>query len=197
MNLQQLLKQIKQETGMNNETIAQALQVSKSTVARWSNGDTKNLKKETLKRLSSLLKVDAATLLCDEIFIHQKPLLGYVKAGYDMFASENYLDSIEVSNDDFKRGDYFLKVEGDSMDLAHIHDGDLIYVKQCNDVNSGKIAVVLVGDEVTVKKVIKKENMLILEACNPKYENRYFSSEEVANIPVKIIGKVIYARTDF
>ena len=54
------------------------------------------------------------------------------------------------------------------MTGAHIHDQDLIYVKQCDDVKSGTIAVILIGNtEVTVKRIIKKEPFLILEAANP------------------------------
>ena len=53
------------------------------------------------------------------------------------------------------------------------------------------------GEEVTVKRIIKKPDMLILEATNPLVENRYFSNEEVATLPVRIIGKVVYTKTYF
>ena len=52
-------------------------------------------------------------------------------------------------------------------------------------------------DEVTVKKIIKKPDMLILEATNPQVENRYFTKEEVEYLPVRIIGKVVYTKTYF
>ena len=61
------------------------------------------------------------------------------------------------------------------MELAHIHDGDLLFVKSVNEVRSGAIAVVRVGDEVTIKRVIYKPDLLILEAANPAVENRYFT----------------------
>ena len=84
------------------------------------------------------------------------------------------------------------------MNGAKIHDGDLVYIRQCSDVNSGEIAVVLIsGTEVTIKRVIKKPNMLILEAANPGIENRYFIPKEVEELPVKIIGKVLYSKTFF
>ena len=53
------------------------------------------------------------------------------------------------------------------------------------------------GEEVTVKRIIKKPDMLILEATNPLVENRYFSNEEVEQLPVRIIGKVVYTKTYF
>ena len=59
-------------------------------------------------------------------------------------------------------------------------------------------AVVLInGDEATVKRVIKKDRVLILEAANPKVENRYFTQEEVETLPVKIIGRVLYTKHEF
>ena len=123
------------------------------------------------------------------------PVLGYVKAGYDLFAEENYLGEEEASIEDAAKGDYYLKVTGDSMNGVGILDGSLVLVRQCTDVDSGKIAVVLVGDEVTVKRVVKKERMMILEAANPEVQSRYFTAQEVSDIPVTILGQVISAKT--
>ena len=53
------------------------------------------------------------------------------------------------------------------------------------------------NEEVTVKRIIKKEKYLILEAANPDVEPKIFTWEEVKTLPVQIIGKVIYARRDF
>jgi len=197
MTLQELLIQFKNKTGLNNEAIAQSLGISKSTVSRWVNGDTKNLKKETLSKLSELLGIDVITTMAENSFIHKKPILGIVKAGYDLFSDENLEGYLEVNEEDDMKGDYFLRVIGNSMELAKIHDQDLIYVQQCQDVDNGTIAVVMIGEEVTVKRVIKKKNVFILEAANPHVENRYFTPQEVLELPVKIIGKVIYSRTDF
>lgn len=47
------------------------------------------------------------------------------------------------------------------------------------------------------KKVIYKNDLMILEASNPKYASRYFTPEEVDSIPVRILGKVRFVRTDF
>ena len=54
-----------------------------------------------------------------------------------------------------------------------------------------------VGDEVTVKKVVYKKNMMILEAANPEVENRYFTSNEIKELPVRVIGQVLSCKTYF
>ena len=181
---------------MTNEYIAKKVGVNRSTVARWINDDTKVMKQDVVEKLSYLLGLDVEALLKDSS-LYQRPIIGVAKAGYDHFAQEEYEGMEIVTKNDYYRGDYFLRITGNSMDGAHIHDGDLVYVKQCNDVSSGSIAVVLIGEEATVKRVIKKADLLVLEAANPSVETRFFTKQEVEELPVRIIGKVLYSRSDF
>lgn len=197
LKLKELLIDYKNKTGVTNDFIAHQVGVNKSTVSRWLKDDIKVMKPEVIEKLSYLLACDVEALLKDTEH-YQKPIIGMAKAGYGLFAQENFDGYEDVSKNDYYRGDYFLRVCGNSMEGAHIHDCDLIYVKQCHDVLSGEIAVVLIGnDEVTVKRIIKKDHLLILEAANPKVENKYFTHEEVEQLPVRIIGKVLYSRSDF
>jgi repressor LexA len=127
----------------------------------------------------------------------EKPILGTVKAGYGLFAEQNLDGYVNVSQEDYNNGDYFLRVSGDSMIGEKIHDQDLLYVKAMDDVPSGTIAVVLIGgDEVSVKKLIKKKDYWILQAANPNVEPRIFTLQEVEETPVRVIGKVLYARSE-
>ena len=196
MNFKEYLKKYKEKMGVSNEYIASQLGVNRSTVTRWLKGDTKVTNPEVIEKLSFILGVDVESLINSEER-YEKPVLGEVKAGYDLLIDENFEGYEQVTKDDYYRGDFFLRVVGDSMSGAHIHDGDLLYVKKCNDVPSGTIAVVLINRcEVTVKKVIKKEGLLILEPANPSVDVRYYSQEEVESLPVEIIGKALYSRSD-
>lgn len=196
MNFKEYLKKYKERMGVSNEYIASQLGVNRSTVTRWLKGDTKVTNPEVIEKLSFILGVDVESLINSEER-YEKPVLGEVKAGYDLLIDENFEGYEQVTQDDYYRGDFFLRVVGDSMSGAHIHDGDLLYVKKCNDVPSGTIAVVLINRcEVTVKKVIKKEELLILEPANPSVDVRYYSQEEVESLPVEIIGKALYSRSD-
>ena len=194
MNFKEYLKRYKEKMGVSNEYIASQLGVNRSTVTRWLKGDTKVTNPEVIEKLSFILGVES---LINSEERYEKPVLGEVKAGYDLLIDENFEGYEQVTQDDYYRGDFFLRVVGDSMSGAHIHDGDLLYVKKCNDVPSGTIAVVLINRcEVTVKKVIKKEGLLILEPANPSVDVRYYSQEEVESLPVEIIGKALYSRSD-
>lgn len=196
MNFKEYLKRYKEKMGVSNEYIASQLGVNRSTVTRWLKGGTKVTNPEVIEKLSFILGVDVESLINSEER-YEKPVLGEVNAGYDLLIDENFEGYEQVTQDDYYRGDFFLRVVGDSMSGAHIHDGDLLYVKKCNDVPSGTIAVVLINRcEVTVKKVIKKEGLLILEPANPSVDVRYYSQEEVESLPVEIIGKALYSRSD-
>lgn len=197
MQLSDILKEYKDKTGFSDDYIAQHLKVSRSTVNRWVSGDTKKVQPQIIEKLSQLMNVDIEELITKSLFMIKKPILGYAKAGYDLFAEENYLGFEMVNKAEDLEGDYFLKVEGDSMIGVSISDGDLVYVKKTDFVENNKVAVVLVGDEVTIKKVVRKKDMIILEAANPAYETKYYSQEEVESLPVQVIGRVVYSKTLF
>lgn len=198
MELKDIIKDYKYRHQLTNDEIAAQLGVTKSTVSRWISGDVKRIQEETLSRLNALLGYNIDPIIKGKSVHLKRPILGYAKAGYDMYAQENYMGDEEVTEEDFYKGDYFLQIQGDSMIGSGIMDGDLALIKQCSTVSSGEIAVVMIGDdEVTVKKVIKKPDMLILEATNPLTENRYFSQQEIQQLPIRIIGKVVYTKTYF
>lgn len=194
MKLRQILIQYEIEHGLSHDEMIKLLGIGRSTYFRWLSGESTHLKRTTLSKLSNVIGQDAESLLENDSNI--KPILGDVKAGYDLWADENISGYIEVGQIDAKKGDYFLRVVGDSMEGCHIYENDLLYVQQCDVVDSGKIAVVMVGEEVTVKKVYIKHDLLILEAANPKYEARVFTKEEIEEIPVRIIGEVKFIRRD-
>ena len=194
MELSELLRYYRSLHNLSLEAVGDYVGVAKSTVKRWESGESRNVPEAKLEKLSELFGIDVMTYLNGQV----KPILGYVKAGYDLFASENLLGYEEVTRKEALQGDYYLKVQGDSMIGSRIYDGDLVYVKSCQDVESGDIAVVMLQhSEVTIKKILKKEDALILVATNPAYEPRIFSKEEVEAGEVMIIGKVLHSKISF
>lgn len=180
---------------MSHAEVAEEIGVSLSTYYRWINGESTKLKKTTIQKISKVFDCDIEKVIEETNRI--KPILGNVKAGYDLWADQDIEGYIELGQADAQRGDYFLCVVGDSMEGVHIYDGDLVYIQSCNIVESGRIAVVMIGDEATIKKVYYKNDFMILEAANPKYESKFFTLQEVEEIPVRVIGLVRFVRTDF
>ena len=195
MLLKELLIQYEVKNDKSHVEVAKEVGVSLSTYYRWLNGESLHLKKRTIDRLSEVLHYDINQVV--EESARLKPILGQVKAGYDLYTQEDIEGYIELGLADGQKGDYFLRVTGDSMEGSHIYDGDLVYVQQCDCVESGQIAIVLVGQEATIKKVYYKQDLMILEASNAKYNSKFFTQQEVEELPVRIIGLVRYVRRDF
>jgi len=116
------------------------------------------------------------------------PLLGSIAAGKPIFAEENIHDYVPVSAQIMgkTKGQFLLKVKGDSMSGDHIIDGDTIIVKIQNNAENGDIVVALAGDEAVVKRFYRRDDGVIeLRSSNPLYD------PIVAEDSLIIQGKVI------
>ncbi|TVQ33249.1 MAG: transcriptional repressor LexA [Wenzhouxiangella sp.] len=98
------------------------------------------------------------------------PVIGRVTAGTPILAVENREDELLVDASAFSpQPHYILRVQGDSMIDAGIHDRDLLLVHKTPDARSGQIVVARIDDEVTVKRLRRRGRGIYLEAENPAY----------------------------
>ena len=82
------------------------------------------------------------------------------------------------------------------MTNVGIHEGDLLYIRKQDDVDSGNIAVVAVnGDNATLKRVVKKDNAIILQPENPDYDTQIFVGDEMKEIT--IVGRLMKVEKRF
>lgn len=82
------------------------------------------------------------------------PVIGQVAAGVPIEAIELRQEQLSLPLDGFpERPTYLLRVKGDSMINAGIHDGDLIAIKKSGHARDGAIIVARVNNEVTVKRL--------------------------------------------
>ena len=122
------------------------------------------------------------------------PMLGEVACGEPIFCNEDRESYVEVGSN--IKADFCLRAKGDSMINARICDGDIIFVRQQNMVDNGDIAVVIINDEATLKRVNydKAIGELRLIAENPNYQTMIFHGEELNQI--RILGKAIAFQGD-
>jgi repressor LexA len=120
------------------------------------------------------------------------PIVGHVAAGTPILAAENIEDHVDIerllkgqATDDL----FLLRVKGDSMTEAGIHDGDLVLVRSQPKVNDGEIAAVIIGEEATVKRVRFRGKSLGLEPANSRYKPMTLGPDD----DVRIAGKVMMA----
>lgn len=98
------------------------------------------------------------------------PLLGGVPAGDPALCQEEVETWIPVSSALVKgKYCYLLKVKGDSMINAGIHEGDVVIIDSKKEATNGDIVVALVDGENTVKRLVKNGRGWYLAAENPNY----------------------------
>jgi repressor LexA len=109
------------------------------------------------------------------------PLLGRIAAGTPIEALSDPTSQVEIPATMIGNGEHFaLEIVGDSMIGAGILDGDTVIIQRAESARHGEIVVALINQqEATLKTLLKEPGRVGLEAANPKYETRYFSSGEV------------------
>ena len=115
------------------------------------------------------------------------PLVGSIAAGGPMLAEENIEEFVPMPAS--TKGDFLLRVKGESMIEAGILDGDLVIVKRAQDARNGEIVVALAGedestDEATVKTFYREQGRIRLQPENASLEPIYAKH-------VQILGRVV------
>ena len=125
------------------------------------------------------------------------PVVGRVAAGQPILSEEHIQTRVQVEQSLFKpAADYLLKVKGSSMRDIGIQDGDLLAVHASKEARSGQVIVARINQEVTVKRLKRKNKEIWLEAENPDFSNISINGERdefaIEGIAVGIIrnGKI-------
>ncbi len=117
------------------------------------------------------------------------PILGRVAAGEPLLSEQNVEGTFTISRDWVNGDDAFLlKVQGESMIGAHILPGDYAVVRRQSTAENGDIVVALVNDEATIKRVLLKKDVIVLQPENPSMPPIQVRRGEKT---FQIIGKVI------
>ena len=199
------LKRLREEKEMTQAELGKALEISPSAIGMYEQGRrTPDI--PTLKKIASYFNVSLDYLLGNSPAKAAQPkttgrgvripVLGRVVAGIPIEAVEEILDYEEITPELAATGEFFaLQVKGDSM-LPKLEEGDVVIVKKQEDVETGDIAIVLVnGDEATIKQVKKVNGGIMLYGFNPDvYEPHFYSNQQIEELPVRILGKVIESR---
>ncbi|HEV7778674.1 MAG TPA: transcriptional repressor LexA [Luteibacter sp.] len=102
---------------------------------------------------------------------NELPLVGRVAAGSPILAEENLEGQLEIDPGLFHpRADYLLRVVGMSMRDVGILDGDLLAVHRTPTADDGQIVVARLDDEVTVKRLKRERDRLLLLPANPDFD---------------------------
>jgi repressor LexA len=119
------------------------------------------------------------------------PLIGRVAAGSPILAQEHVDQTYQVERSLFQRTpDYLLRVRGMSMRDIGIMDGDLLAVQASKEAKNGQIVVARLGDDVTVKRFMRRQNSIELHAENPDYKTIVVEPGEPFEIEGLAVGLI-------
>jgi repressor LexA len=94
-------------------------------------------------------------------------ILGRVAAGMPLYAEEHLIDTVRIDQSLLRSGEIFgLKVTGDSMIEAGIHNGDYVFVRKQSTAERGDIVVALIGDEATCKRYYPEKDYVRFQPEN-------------------------------
>lgn len=198
------LFQLRKEHDLTIDEFAQKMnekfpdaKLSKPMVSRYENNIHKPQRFSLVQEISEFYGVTTDYLMCrtddkyekvDNTAFKRIPILGVIAAGLPILAQEHIEGYDYVSEQ--MQADFCLRIKGDSMINARIFDGDLVYIRQQPDVENGEIAAVLIdGEEATLKRVYKSNGTVVLHPENPNYKDIVFTKKEMRQ--VAILGRAI------
>lgn len=196
------LKKLLAEHELTQHQLSKILNVSESTVGKW-------ILEKSLPRMGVIQKLSEYFNVPKSYFLEKQdnpeksitkgvriPILGRVVAGIPLEAITDIEGYEEITPKMASLGEYFaLRIKGHSME-PRIEDGEIVIVKQQEDVECGDVAIVLVnGDEATCKQVKKSPEGITLIGFNPVvYPPHFYSNKEIEELPVRVIGRVVESR---
>lgn len=198
------IREKRESIGMTQEELAEKLGYkNKSSIAKIETG-TNDIVQSKVIEFANVLGTTVAYLMGweENSFSNKKGVkinvLGRVAAGIPIEAVEDIIDTEEISQEMAATGEFFgLQIHGDSME-PRMCEGDVVIVRKQDDAESGDIVIAMVnGDDATCKRLRKYRDGIELISNNPSYEPMFFSNEDIASKPVKIIGKVVELRGKF
>ncbi len=117
-------------------------------------------------------EVDAREDILDELDLVEIPIVGRVAAGALTEAVENAEDSVRVDRmmvgGSGAKDVFGLRIAGESMIEAGIHDGDYVFVKKQLEARRGQIVIAMVGDEATCKYFYPERDHVRLQPANAR-----------------------------
>ena len=178
--------------------------IAKSALQRYATGETEKIPLPRLEKIADALCVSAAYLMgwedspdtipaAENIIpmpkMHKIPLIGTIACGTPILAVENIEDEVDIPEE--IHADFALRCKGDSMIDADIHSGDIVYIRQQDEVDPGQIAAVLVEDEATLKRFYydASAGVVTLVPANSAMPPQVYQGETLNHI--KILGLAV------
>ena len=194
-NTGEMIKYYRKKLGLTQEELGNYVGVQKSAIAKYENGRIENLKRTTIEKLSELFGILPSELLgisaTNNVMTNTTNVIGVVPAGVPIEAIEDIIGEIEYPSRFANKEVFALQIKGDSMNKV-LPDGCIGLFEKTSTLENGEIGAIMVnGDDATVKKFYRLTDSYVLEpvSFNPEHHPLIIKD---GTVPVHAIGKLIW-----
>lgn len=196
------IKKLRNKFGINQTELGNKIGLSARAIGFYESSD-RDIPTSKLQKIADYFNVSTDYVLGRsndlQDDVKQIPLLGKIAAGYPTQMFTDVIDYINIPAD-MARGNkelFALKTTGKSMEPNFIEGDILIFEKTDNCENGQFCAVAVNGDDATFKKVTKTDAGIMLQPLNPAFETKFYTNDQIASLPVQIIGVLKQIRRNF
>lgn len=194
-NTGELIKYYRKKLGLTQEELGNYVGVQKSAIAKYENGRIENLKRTTIEKLSELFGILPSELLgisaTNNVMTNTTNVIGVVPAGTPLEAIEDIIGEIEYPSRFANKQVFALQIKGDSMNKV-LPDGCIGLFEKTSTLENGEIGAIMVnGDDATVKKFYRLTDSYVLEPLSFNPEQHPLIIKDGTD-PVSVIGKLIW-----
>lgn len=194
-NTGEMIKYYRKKLGLTQEELGNYVGVQKSAIAKYENGRIENLKRTTIEKLSELFGILPSELLgisaTNNVMSNTTNVIGVVPAGTPIEAIEDIIGEIEYPSRFANKEVFALQIKGDSMNKV-LPDGCIGLFEKTSTLENGEIGAIMVnGDDATVKKFYRLTDSYVLEPLSFNPEQHPLIIKD-GTVPVHAIGKLIW-----
>lgn len=202
------LKVRRESLGLSQEEVAGKIHVTRSTVSKWEKGNIKNMKRDKIRGLAQVLKINPLLLGINPSEKDQESQYNYFDVGLsaeilskdDLFQS---IDTKQITLPDAIMGKFagnpnviISRINSEAMNRV-IPNGSLIVIQKVDSLEALKdndIVVYQDGESISIKQFYnkKKKHTIIFtpDSNNDSFHPLSYSYNNLSDI--KIIGKIIF-----
>lgn len=167
------IAETRRERNLSQDQLAELAMIHRVTLAKYETGAVEP-GALALSRIADALNVSTDELLCRTeklppflpILKKAVPIVGEIACGEPLTAEQNIDGYADLP--DGVTADFGLRCIGDSM-TPTFSDGDIVLIRQQEEVQQGQIAAVGVDGSATLKRFYKNESGIVLVADNPAH----------------------------
>lgn len=198
--LSDMLVYFRKRAGLSQQALSEKMGITRSAIGMYETG-RRVPDLETLEAFADYYNVDMNTLIGRSEVpnlpgniallppMAKVPLVGRIACGTPILAEENIEEYVDLPR--HIQADFALECKGDSMVGAGIQNGDVVYIRSQPEVENGQIAAVLVdGDEATLKRFYFDGQVVQLVAENARYAPMVFVGEDISK-RLRVIGRAV------